>query len=154
MALALRRRSPRSLWQPSSTTSPYPISPPPALPSEPSSARWPCLRRLFRMVSWELSSLSGVFSITMSRWALGALPPSANSYLGQLVVAGGVDSRIRTRAQRKGRKNHEEESHRHCSGQRRHRGSQGCIYVRGLSLIHISEPTRLGMISYAVFCLK
>ena len=24
--------------------------------------------------------------------------------------------------------------------------------VRGLSLIHISEPTRLGMISYAVFC--
>src|SRR5659263_234691 len=26
--------------------------------------------------------------------------------------------------------------------------------VTGLSLIHISEPTRLGMISYAVFCLK
>src|SRR5450756_781505 len=26
--------------------------------------------------------------------------------------------------------------------------------VMGLSLIHISEPTRLGMISYAVFCLK
>ena len=26
--------------------------------------------------------------------------------------------------------------------------------VRELSLIHISEPTRLGMISYAVFCLK
>src|SRR5450759_4299872 len=26
--------------------------------------------------------------------------------------------------------------------------------VYGLSLIHISEPTRLGMISYAVFCLK
>src|SRR5665648_750596 len=25
---------------------------------------------------------------------------------------------------------------------------------RSLSLIHISEPTRLGMISYAVFCLK
>src|SRR5665648_1131872 len=25
---------------------------------------------------------------------------------------------------------------------------------RALSLIHISEPTRLGMISYAVFCLK
>src|SRR5450756_2684844 len=25
---------------------------------------------------------------------------------------------------------------------------------RKLSLIHISEPTRLGMISYAVFCLK
>src|SRR5450756_2405828 len=24
----------------------------------------------------------------------------------------------------------------------------------GLSLIHISEPTRLGMLSYAVFCLK
>src|SRR5450756_1875436 len=24
----------------------------------------------------------------------------------------------------------------------------------GLSLIHISEPTRLGMISYAVFCLN
>src|SRR5450756_2808383 len=29
-------------------------------------------------------------------------------------------------------------------------GRQG----HGLSLIHISEPTRLGMISYAVFCLK
>src|SRR5450756_3026044 len=26
--------------------------------------------------------------------------------------------------------------------------------IEGLSLIHISEPTRLGMISYAVFCLK
>src|SRR5450756_2730696 len=26
--------------------------------------------------------------------------------------------------------------------------------LRKLSLIHISEPTRLGMISYAVFCLK
>ena len=26
--------------------------------------------------------------------------------------------------------------------------------VSKLSLIHISEPTRLGMISYAVFCLK
>src|SRR5450756_435871 len=26
--------------------------------------------------------------------------------------------------------------------------------VQLLSLIHISEPTRLGMISYAVFCLK
>ena len=29
----------------------------------------------------------------------------------------------------------------------------GCV-IKGLSLIHISEPTRLGMISYAVFCLK
>src|SRR5665648_763053 len=28
------------------------------------------------------------------------------------------------------------------------------IKTLGLSLIHISEPTRLGMISYAVFCLK
>ena len=26
--------------------------------------------------------------------------------------------------------------------------------IHHLSLIHISEPTRLGMISYAVFCLK
>ena len=26
--------------------------------------------------------------------------------------------------------------------------------LQALSLIHISEPTRLGMISYAVFCLK
>src|SRR5450756_981512 len=26
--------------------------------------------------------------------------------------------------------------------------------LQQLSLIHISEPTRLGMISYAVFCLK
>src|SRR5450759_2137366 len=30
----------------------------------------------------------------------------------------------------------------------------GMEQVMGLSLIHISEPTRLGMISYAVFCLK
>src|SRR5665648_180699 len=29
----------------------------------------------------------------------------------------------------------------------------GCVVLQ-LSLIHISEPTRLGMISYAVFCLK
>src|SRR5450756_2804732 len=28
------------------------------------------------------------------------------------------------------------------------------IKLQVLSLIHISEPTRLGMISYAVFCLK
>src|SRR5665648_600408 len=28
----------------------------------------------------------------------------------------------------------------------------GALFI--LSLIHISEPTRLGMISYAVFCLK
>eukprot|EP01016_Furgasonia_blochmanni_P003147 TRINITY_DN1122_c0_g1_i7.p1 TRINITY_DN1122_c0_g1~~TRINITY_DN1122_c0_g1_i7.p1 ORF type:complete len:244 (-),score=80.58 TRINITY_DN1122_c0_g1_i7:31-762(-) len=28
------------------------------------------------------------------------------------------------------------------------------FYILLLSLIHISEPTRLGMISYAVFCLK
>src|SRR5665648_1167133 len=31
---------------------------------------------------------------------------------------------------------------------------QGRIALPYLSLIHISEPTRLGMISYAVFCLK
>src|SRR5450756_2536853 len=30
--------------------------------------------------------------------------------------------------------------------------AMGDILVQGLSLIHISEPTRLGMISYAVFC--
>src|SRR5450759_486543 len=40
------------------------------------------------------------------------------------------------------------------------RGKQSCTVDlktdegRDLSLIHISEPTRLGMISYAVFCLK
>src|SRR5450756_3032552 len=28
------------------------------------------------------------------------------------------------------------------------------LVAKDLSLIHISEPTRLGMISYAVFCLK
>src|SRR5450759_186030 len=32
--------------------------------------------------------------------------------------------------------------------------SQSLKVVKLLSLIHISEPTRLGMISYAVFCLK
>src|SRR5665648_1033001 len=32
---------------------------------------------------------------------------------------------------------------------------KGSVYIYSyLSLIHISEPTRLGMISYAVFCLK
>src|SRR5678815_5800457 len=29
-----------------------------------------------------------------------------------------------------------------------------CVSLHGLSLIHISEPTRLLSISYAVFCLK
>src|SRR5428012_22117 len=33
-------------------------------------------------------------------------------------------------------------------------GAVGAKSRRDLSLIHISEPTRLGMISYAVFCLK
>src|SRR5450756_318193 len=35
------------------------------------------------------------------------------------------------------------------------RAARGAVGTdQGLSLIHISEPTRLGMISYAVFCLK
>src|SRR5450756_1022012 len=34
------------------------------------------------------------------------------------------------------------------------RGKLAGVEVKDLSLIHISEPTRLGMISYAVFCLK
>src|SRR5659263_384928 len=34
------------------------------------------------------------------------------------------------------------------------RGSYQLSAVSALSLIHISEPTRLGMISYAVFCLQ
>src|SRR5450756_745518 len=34
------------------------------------------------------------------------------------------------------------------------RGDGGERDTQGLSLIHISEPTRLGMISYAVFCLQ
>src|SRR5450756_891250 len=33
-------------------------------------------------------------------------------------------------------------------------GRRTVRYPHDLSLIHISEPTRLGMISYAVFCLK
>src|SRR5428012_13851 len=33
-------------------------------------------------------------------------------------------------------------------------GASAASGVSVLSLIHISEPTRLGMISYAVFCLK
>src|SRR5450756_2751222 len=33
-------------------------------------------------------------------------------------------------------------------------GRHPSVQVVTLSLIHISEPTRLGMISYAVFCLK
>src|SRR5450756_2789133 len=33
-------------------------------------------------------------------------------------------------------------------------GDFGLLVVIALSLIHISEPTRLGMMSYAVFCLK
>ena len=35
---------------------------------------------------------------------------------------------------------------------RNFQGQEYADYI--LSLIHISEPTRLGMISYAVFCLK
>src|SRR5450756_2454417 len=34
-----------------------------------------------------------------------------------------------------------------------HRGLVAAVGEQLLSLIHISEPTRLGMISYAVFCL-
>src|SRR5450756_2951986 len=33
-------------------------------------------------------------------------------------------------------------------------GEPFCLTTSILSLIHISEPTRLGMISYAVFCLQ
>src|SRR5450756_2655476 len=38
-----------------------------------------------------------------------------------------------------------------CAGTR---GQYANHLLLHLSLIHISEPTRLGMISYAVFCLK
>ena len=31
---------------------------------------------------------------------------------------------------------------------------EAAAIIKALSLIHISEPARLGMISYAVFCLK
>src|SRR5450756_1040462 len=43
-----------------------------------------------------------------------------------------------------------------CSRSRRGQGfgPRSALIVCSLSLIHISEPTRLGMISYAVFCLK
>ena len=42
---------------------------------------------------------------------------------------------------------------------RRRKAAEALVVLRAdtseqLSLIHISEPTRLGMISYAVFCLK
>src|SRR5450756_975428 len=37
---------------------------------------------------------------------------------------------------------------------RKERWGPRTLDVDILSLIHISEPTRLGMISYAVFCLK
>src|SRR5450759_3389773 len=40
------------------------------------------------------------------------------------------------------------------SGVSRDYAEFGGYKVEKLSLIHISEPTRLGMISYAVFCLK
>ncbi len=40
-------------------------------------------------------------------------------------------------------------------GEARKRGEQtGLDTLVVLSLIHISEPTRLALISYAVFCLK
>src|SRR5665648_1239496 len=42
-------------------------------------------------------------------------------------------------------------SHRICRNEKIWHNSSATVY---LSLIHISEPTRLGMISYAVFCLK
>src|SRR5450756_2621499 len=38
--------------------------------------------------------------------------------------------------------------------QHEHDGEVEPAEGHGISLIHISEPTRLGMISYAVFCLK
>eukprot|EP00658_Telonema_sp_P-2_P018893 TRINITY_DN1739_c0_g1_i3.p1 TRINITY_DN1739_c0_g1~~TRINITY_DN1739_c0_g1_i3.p1 ORF type:complete len:104 (+),score=10.78 TRINITY_DN1739_c0_g1_i3:195-506(+) len=46
---------------------------------------------------------------------------------------------------------------RHQCAQCRHQYAQcrrQCAQCRHLSLIHISEPTRLLSISYAVFCLK
>src|SRR5678815_3101108 len=42
---------------------------------------------------------------------------------------------------------------RHTTGDPPHRGRNGVALLL-LSLIHISEPTRLLSISYAVFCLK
>ena len=47
------------------------------------------------------------------------------------------------------RKEHECLEKEHAELQRKYEAS-----LQELSLIHISEPTRLGMISYAVFCLK
>src|SRR5665648_474560 len=41
-----------------------------------------------------------------------------------------------------------------CCSAKRNNHMDHSVCIRILSLIHISEPTRLGMISYAVFCLK
>src|SRR5450756_2694338 len=43
---------------------------------------------------------------------------------------------------------------KHCTAQHARRQRKVIEGGAHLSLIHISEPTRLGMISYAVFCLK
>src|SRR5450756_2665113 len=45
------------------------------------------------------------------------------------------------------------EQNRRLRRMRIRRQSKRLPHVHDLSLIHISEPTRLGMISYAVFCL-
>src|SRR5450756_1881138 len=47
-----------------------------------------------------------------------------------------------------------ERSNVHCSRFLAARFEPAHAVPVALSLIHISEPTRLGMISYAVFCLK
>src|SRR5450756_3247126 len=53
-----------------------------------------------------------------------------------------------------GRKELPEADDRACPMLKRETGRCMIYADRPLSLIHISEPTRLGMISYAVFCLK
>src|SRR5450756_2753782 len=55
---------------------------------------------------------------------------------------------------------HEQGAAHMADGYARACGKPGVVFATSgpgalnLSLIHISEPTRLGMISYAVFCLK
>ena len=67
---------------------------------------------------------------------LGGNEQSTHKYISELLGKGTIDKKS--------------------SGETRGRqGSSSRNFdVLGLSLIHISEPTRLGMISYAVFCLK
>ena len=74
---------------------------------------------------------------------------------GNVFSAGsdGGDGKTKTKSNYEKAVTHIEAAKKHEKKGKLEKANKRYAKAQGLSLIHISEPTRLGFISYAVFCL-